>query len=471
MSNNEIDLNEKIISEQDHVKELISGVRKPAQRLLKENTLYSLVVDSLSNGTRNTVDQINYLEVFEKSVGVFRAAALELRKDMDVITLERRLDSQKGFVEARETQSKSASKATYELEKQTSDAILFSNRYALNFAGHVGLALLGTNKADIDKTFAFGTRYETSKERDALTSVLTTMTTEDLTRVITQQQNKGKEVTDDNLKNTLQAVFTSWVNQFSWESFEDIAAKNKVSDLKLRYGNFSITKDDFSRKFNQVVIDDKIMPITKEDVIGGEGTYLDGSPKLGSVIWENMKKLSAYDQEKQMNPHKPASTIFTFGGPGSGKTFISHGYLRSFADLCRQNNLPLWVMTHSITDYASHYQNQTSNKLAALGEQIKAFPGAVVMYVADADTIFQSRNDPNLSAEQKNTLGIYFKMFDGTMIPKNGKFMSIMDANYIEGIDDATQSRLFDEIVEMKRFDDPTDFAELARRTITKGSD
>ena len=47
--------------------------------------------------------------------------------------------------------------------------------------------------------------------------------------------------------------------------------------------------------------------------------------------------------------------------------------------------------------------------------------------------------------------------------------MAIMDANYVEGIDDATKSRLFDKMVEMKRFDKPEYFAELARRAITSG--
>jgi hypothetical protein len=61
-------------------------------------------------------------------------------------------------------------------------------------------------------------------------------------------------------------------------------------------------------------------------------------------------------------------------------------------------------------------------------------------------------------------------MFDGTLIPKNGKFMAIMDANYIEGIDDATKSRLFDEIKELKRFEKPEEFSELMQRLLTKGT-
>ncbi|MBI2672779.1 hypothetical protein HYX19_00820, partial [Candidatus Woesearchaeota archaeon] len=137
----------------------------------------------------------------------------------------------------------------------------------------------------------------------------------------------------------------------------------------------------------------------------------------------------------------------------------------------RSKGIPLLALTHSTTDYASHYQNKTANELAALGGRIKEFQGPVIMYVADADNIFLSRKDPNLTAEQRQTLSVYFKMFDGTMIPKNGKFMAIMDANDLEGIDDATKSRLFDEITELKRFDKADDFRELAKRSLTKGID
>ncbi len=92
------------------------------------------------------------------------------------------------------------------------------------------------------------------------------------------------------------------------------------------------------------------------------------------------------------------------------------------------------------------------------------------MYVADADTLFVSRNDPQITQEQKQTLSVYFGMFDGTRIPKNGKFLAIMDANYVDGIDDATKSRIFDEIVEVKRFDKPEQCANFARRKIKKGT-
>ena len=61
-------------------------------------------------------------------------------------------------------------------------------------------------------------------------------------------------------------------------------------------------------------------------------------------------------------------------------------------------------------------------------------------------------------------------MYDGSRIPKNGKFLAVMDANYITDIDDATKSRLFDTIVKLERFKTPEEFGEYARRYLTKGA-
>ena len=219
---------------------------------------------------------------------------------------------------------------------------------------------------------------------------------------------------------------------------------------------------EFKTKHDLVIVDDKIMKVTKEDVIGGQ--------KFGDVLWRSMVKLAAYDHEKKQNPYDPPGVIFTFGQPGGGKTFNAHAYMQSFAELCRNKGISLWAFTHSTTDYASHFQNLTANQLANLAHEVNEFPGIVLMYVADADNVFQSRKDPRLTSEQQQTLGVYFKMFDGTMIPKNGKFLTILDANYIEGIDDATKSRVFDVILELERFDKPEQFAELARRSLLKGA-
>jgi hypothetical protein len=88
----------------------------------------------------------------------------------------------------------------------------------------------------------------------------------------------------------------------------------------------------------------------------------------------------------------------------------------------------------------------------------------VVLYIADADNIFQSRKDPRLSAEQYQTLAVYLKMLDGTLIRKNGKCLVIMDANHVEGIDDATRVGSLTKSSSSRASSGPAEFAELLRR-------
>lgn len=442
-------------------------------------TLYTTVLRELSQGTRNTMAQVEYLQVYEKAVAVFRATALELRKYMDVLTLEQRQGAQLKALEDHRLSLKGGNRendslreeemAVEALQGQITDAVFFSNRYALCFAGNVGLSMLNSEKADIANLFSFGTEKDKSTDRDDLTRELARVAAGDLKRVVDDKAAHKEQVTDDELKHTLTAILTSWVNQFQWKSWKEMTQRQAIDSVKLRYGNYSLQAGEFKRKFDTVIVDDKFMPITKDDCIGAEGKDSNGESKLGSILWSNFKKLAAYDPQRRKNPHKPAYVAFTYGAPGCGKTFVSHAYVQSLAALCREKGLAMWALTHSTTDYASEYQNKTANELAKLAQQIRDFPGIVVMYVADADNIFVSRKSAHLTAEQQNTLSVYFKMFDGTMIPKNGKFMAVMDANYIDGIDDATKSRLFDQIVEMKRFDKAEDFAEMAKRSIAGG--
>ncbi len=459
MDDKKIVLDSYVKEELNKVRGIIAGSPR--------NGLYDTVISRLSNGTRNSPAQIEYLGAYEQAVGVFRAAALELRKAMDVLTLEQRLGAQNASLHRAKTEMPKTSLREEQevadgLQKEISDAVFFSNRYALCFAGHVGLSLLNSERAQIKNQFSFGTAYDASTDRDVLSGMLANVARDDLLRVI-GDKSRGSKPNDDDLKFTLEAIFTSWTNQFNWLTFKDTAKKYGVDAVSLAYDNYSMKAGDFKRKHSAVIVDDRFMKITKDEVIG--------STDLSRILWQNLLMLGAFDQDRKKNPYNPAKVIFTYGEPGCGKTFVAHAYINSFAELCKQKGVSCWALTHSTTDYASHYQNQTANELSALAGKINAFPGCVVMYVADADNIFQSRKDPRLTAEQQQTLAVYFKMFDGTLIPRNGKFMAVMDANYIEGIDDATKSRLFDEIVELKRFEKADDFADIAQRTLSKEID
>ncbi len=466
----EINIDEPVGKELESVRRIISqtgleaSVSEPRlaaaiSRVAKGRTLYTAIVDELSAGSRNTEPQIAYLRAFEEAVACFRAASLQLRTEMDVLTLEGRLAVQQRSV--RETSPATPTTEIDPLKKKITDAVFFSNRYALYFAGHIGLALLNSERASTETLFTFTPEHDASQNRDELSTLLSRETLRAFTKVVGGK--KEQPLTDEDLKYSLEGMFTFWIDQFNWSTFKDIARKQDVDEVRLKYRNYSVQAGEFKRKYSTVTIDDRFMPVTRDEVIGSE--------RFGEVLWGNLKKLSAYDPERRKNPHKPAFVVFTYGEPGGGKTFTSHAYIRSFGELCRTKGIPLWAFTHSTTDYASEYQNKTANELANLATRMRDFPGIVVCYVADADTVFQSRQRGDLTVEQQQTLSVYLKMFDGTLVPKNGKTLFIMDANTLEGIDDATKSRVFDEIVELERFKRPEDFAELARRKLTKGYD
>lgn len=423
------------------------------QKLIASEFVYKTIVDELCSGTRNTPAQLSCLDALEQSIAVFRTASLQLRKGMDVLTLEARLSA------AQQAQPTPAEVGS--IQQTINDAVFFSNRYALHLAGKIGLELLQSQPANVSKKFSFGGKYDTSKDRDVLSKCLARITNDDLRYIIDEKRKAQEDLNDECLLHTLEAVFTTWANQFRWESWKEIAQKHNAQEITLAYDRFSIKEGNFKQQHSQVRMGD-FKQCKAEDVI---------SPgQLGAAIEDALVGLSFYNHEKRSNPDNVPFVMFVYGAPGCGKTFTAHAYIQSFAEMCKLKGKALWARTHSVTDYASHYQNLTANRLREFAEEIIKFPGMTVVYVSDADTIFQTRKNPHMTAEAKNTLDVYMRMFDGTLIPKNGKVLWIMDANFIDGIDDALKSRIFDKIINVERWQEKECFALYARRLICKGS-
>lgn len=466
----EIILDKHVEEDRDNVKKIIrdsveddagSGYKGTALKGLmnKGDNLYGLIRERLSENTRNNIEQVKYLEAYEAALSVFRTAALEIRKYVGVRSLEERLsaltsgEDDKGI-------GKEPLDEIRKLSTDIKDSKFLSNKYALYIAGEIGLSILNSEPTDTKKRMMFGQDNYCSTERDRLTGILSSMATADLEKVINEKERAGEKVSDDDIKYTFESIFTTWTRQFNWNRLKGVAEKFELQDLRLKFDKYSVKAGEFSKKNSVIKLDDKILRVPKEEVIGGG--------EFEEKIWKNLLVLGCYDPVIKKNPFSPPFVVFTHGEPGSGKTYIANACIYSFSVLCKKLGKPFWGFTHSTTDYASHYQNQSANRLAELGREIREFEGPVVMYVADADNIFMSRNDPSLTQEQRQTMSVYFKMFDGTMIPKIGKVLSIMDANYIDNIDDATKSRLFDQTLLMKRFDNKDDFGKLARLYLTK---
>ncbi|MEK6845460.1 MAG: hypothetical protein AABY26_01770, partial [Nanoarchaeota archaeon] len=288
----------------------------------REN-LYRLVVDELSNGTRSNKEQLGYLEVLEQTLGVFRVAALELRKEMDVLTLEQRLGMHLQIVPPEKKKEGTgdnehddgkvlplADKETQSLQRQISDLIFFSNRYALYFAGQVGLALLNSEPAKVENRFSFGTKYDSSKDRDDLTSRLAKVVQEDFSRIIVDKKSRQEKLGDEDLKYTLEAVFTSWINQFQWGTFAELGKSFGIDKLKLRWKGYSVQVGEFKKSYDTIVVDEKFMKAKRDDVIGNED--------YKNQVWQSLLRLAGYDFEHQDNPFSPPGVIFTYGTPGGG---------------------------------------------------------------------------------------------------------------------------------------------------------
>jgi hypothetical protein len=86
----------------------------------------------------------------------------------------------------------------------------------------------------------------------------------------------------------------------------------------------------------------------------------------------------------------------------------------------------------------------------------------VGVYWPDIDTAFAARTDPGMRSEESNILGASFGIFDGTLIPKNGKWFLICDANYMN-MDEATLSRISQDPHKILGPSTPEDYVELMR--------
>ena len=201
-------------------------------------SLYGLVTREFSAGKRNTSAQIHYLEAYENALAVFRASSRAVRKEMDILTLEQRVAAQQRLEQQLSaTMPADKNDGELQLQREITDAIFFSNRYALAFAGNIGLAFLNAQKADIKNVFSFGKANDASTNRDMLTRRLARTACTDIALLSEVKKKAGETLTDNDLGYTLEGIFTSWINQFSWETFRNIAKARGLEDLTIKYNS------------------------------------------------------------------------------------------------------------------------------------------------------------------------------------------------------------------------------------------
>lgn len=199
----------------------------------------------------------------------------------------------------------------------------------------------------------------------------------------------------------------------------------------------------------------ELLPVEAEDIVGN-ADYLKAAKRLA-------RDVAGFDFEHGENPKRLNPVLFAQGPPGCGKTVTAHAVGNYFLRYCKERDIPARFLVIRRTDWASSYQNASAQKLLDLfRKEVQGFPGVVGVYWPDIDTAFAARTDPGLRSEERNILGASFGVFDGTVIPKNGKWFLLCDANYMN-MDEATLSRITQDPYRLQGPCTAEDFVDLMR--------
>ncbi|MEZ4384413.1 MAG: AAA family ATPase [Nannocystaceae bacterium] len=224
-------------------------------------------------------------------------------------------------------------------------------------------------------------------------------------------------------------------------------AQRKVVIGELRYHGFQ------ARAATEPVSD--LKPVKVADIVGNK-EYIDAGLRLA-------RDVAAYDLENHRSPKRINPVLFGLGRPGCGKTITAHAIGNYFLNYCQERDVPARFKVIRRTDWASSYQNASASALIKIfKEEVYAFDGVCGVYWPDIDTAFASRGSGDLRIEEKNNLGAVFGIFDGTLLPKDGKWFMMCDANYMQ-MDEATRSRIAQNPFTVKGPTSPADYVKLLR--------
>ena len=177
-----------------------------------------------------------------------------------------------------------------------------------------------------------------------------------------------------------------------------------------------------------------LLPVTPQDIVGN-AEFLDAGLRLA-------RDVAGYDFTSGSNPKKINPVLFGLGPPGCGKTVTAHAIGNYFVSYCREREVPARFVVVRRSDWASSYQNASAaNLIRMFREEVYGFDGVCGVYWPDIDTALASRASPGLRIEEKQNLGAVFGVFDGTLLPRDGKWFMICDANTLH-MDEAAVSRI-----------------------------
>ncbi|MBI5499950.1 MAG: AAA family ATPase [Deltaproteobacteria bacterium] len=203
-----------------------------------------------------------------------------------------------------------------------------------------------------------------------------------------------------------------------------------------------------------------LLAIRPEDIVGND-EYLRAGLRLA-------RDVAAYDFRRRCNPKRLNPILFGLGRPGCGKTATAHAVGNRFLDECARLGVPARFLVIRRTDWASSYQNASAANLVRLfREEVYGFEGVCGAYWADIDTAFASRDSAGLRAEEKQNLAAVFAVFDGTLLPRDGKWFLMCDANTLH-MDEATISRIAQDPHKVEGPTTPDHFVRLLRDVLLR---
>ena len=197
-----------------------------------------------------------------------------------------------------------------------------------------------------------------------------------------------------------------------------------------------------------------LRPVGPDDIIGNDA-YLQAAMRLA-------RDVAGYDFKQQANPLNINPIIFALGPPGCGKTLVAHAVGNYFTRYCEERNIPSRFVIIRKTDWASSYQNASAANLVTLFKSLYQFNGVVGIYWADIDTALASRDQKSLRSEEKANLSSAFNIFDGTLIPFDGKWFMMCDANNLD-MDEALRTRIAQNPYNANGPETPKQYVQLFR--------
>lgn len=273
----------------------------------------------------------------------------------------------------------------------------------------------------------------------------------DLLSYIRRQSNTDIDDLEKSITAWFHLMFVT-INRIA-ENPENLISYRKISDFKAVYKNREFVP--FEKLRERKVNEGSTLDISIDKIIGNRDYIATGLRMI--------RDLTAWDPSVGRNPKKFNQVLFGLGRPGCGKTVTANALGNHLLKAASVAGLNARFVTIRRTDWASSYQNASAKALLDRFEsQIRDFNGIVMYYWPDIDTAFSSRSGGDLRSEEKGILGTAFGLFDGTILPFNGQWMLVCDANYMQ-MDEATVSRLSQEPHTVKGPENKDDFIRLFR--------